>query len=135
MAQPMRGGPVADRDSAPFWAALGRHELVAQCCGACRAYRCPPLPACHVCGAATFTWERLDGAGTVYSAIIVRHPIGSLTAAELPVAFATIEFAHGCRLVARVLGNAAVELGAPVQADFVHHEAWTELVVRPGGGS
>lgn len=132
---PARGGPTPDQDSAPFWDALRRREIVMQRCGSCEAYRCPPLPSCYVCGSVRFDWETADGAGVVYSWITVRQPLGNLTAAELPVVFATVEFAHGCRLVTRYLGGERAEIGAPVVADFVHHDTWTELVVRPVEGA
>jgi uncharacterized OB-fold protein len=130
-----RRGPTPDQDSAPFWSALDEHRIVMQHCGSCGTYRCPPLPACHVCGATEFTWEDADDAGVVYSWIGVRHPVGGLSADELPVVFATVEFAHGARLVTRYLGGERATIGEPVLADFVAHDTWTELVVRPVGGT
>jgi uncharacterized protein len=130
-----RRGPTPDQDSAPYWAALAERRIVMQHCDSCGTYRCPPLPACHVCGATGFTWEDAEGTAEVYSWITVHRPVGGLTAAELPVVFATVEFAHGCRVVTRYLGGDRATIGEPVQADFVPHDTWTELVVRPVGGT
>ncbi len=125
-----RKGPVPDHDSAPFWAALEDRRIVMQHCRSCGSYRCPPLPACQVCGAGEFDWEDADGSGVVYSWITVHRPVGNLVADELPVTFATVEFEHGCRLVTRYLGPDPIRIGAAVQSDYVPHEGWTELVVR-----
>lgn len=128
-------GPTIDQDSAPFWAALRRKEIVFQQCESCGTYRCPPLPSCHVCGSTGYDWETAEGTGVVYSWIAVHQPLGNLAAADVPVVFATVEFAHGCRLVTRYLGGQPVLIGEPVRADFVDHGTWTELVVRPDGGT
>jgi uncharacterized protein len=132
---PARPGPVIDRDSRPFWEGLARGDIVVQHCASCSAYRCPPLSACHVCGSTRFDWETIDGVGSVYSWIRVQHPVGSLVADELPVVFATVDFAHGIRLVARVLEADGIAIGMRVQADFAAHDSWTELVARIAGGA
>jgi uncharacterized protein len=130
-ARDLRSPPVPDQDSAPYWDALNRHEIVMQHCQSCGAYRCPPLPACHICGSIRFGWEQAGNDGVVYSWITVRHPVGTLDAGELPATFATVDFGHGCRLVTRYFGSTPVRIGAPVCADFLSHGEWTELVVRP----
>jgi hypothetical protein len=126
-----RSVPVSDQDSAPYWEALSRHEILMQQCESCGARRCPPLPACHVCGSTQFAWERAARGGVVYSWITVRQAVGTLDISELPATFTTVDFGHGARLVTRYLGGAAVEIGAAVRADFIRHGEWTELVVRP----
>lgn len=59
--------PASDRDSAPWWAALSRHELKAQQCDECGRLRLPPRELCNACGAPAWTWVSARGTGTVVS--------------------------------------------------------------------
>jgi uncharacterized protein len=61
---------VPDRDSAPWWERLARHEFAVQRCASCDTLRFPPrafCPACHREGA---HWEAIEPAGTVESWIV-----------------------------------------------------------------
>src|SRR5512132_1768111 len=60
-------GPVPDRDSRPWWEALGRHELVLQRCDDCQRLRWPPRAMCGVCGSFAWSWIRSAGRGSVVS--------------------------------------------------------------------
>jgi uncharacterized OB-fold protein len=63
----------------------------------------------------------------VYSWIVVRVPVGTLTAADLPCTLATVELDEGARVVGRILGPWAGAFDVAVTARFVDHETWTEL--------
>lgn len=65
--------PHPDRDSAPWWEALARHELVFQRCARCRAWRFPPRAVCNRCGSFDFGWEAASGDGTVASWVVNHH--------------------------------------------------------------
>jgi len=65
--------PHADRDSAPWWEALTRHELLMPRCAQCRAWRFPPRAICNRCGSFDHAWEPLSGSGTVASWIVNHH--------------------------------------------------------------
>jgi len=68
-----RPRPAVERDSAPWWAALARHELVLQRCAACATWRWPPREMCNRCGALSWAWEPASGWGTIASWIVNRH--------------------------------------------------------------
>jgi uncharacterized OB-fold protein len=108
--------------------------ILLQQCTTCGAHRCPPLPACPACGATGARWHSVGGDGVVYSWIVVRRPVGTVTAEELPITFATVEIDHGCRLVGRLLDADGARIGAAVSAAFVDHGDWTELAFRSTGG-
>jgi uncharacterized OB-fold protein len=57
--------PAPDPDTQPFWDACRAHELRAQRCAGCGAYRWPPQAVCPECYSWDFTWERLAETGTV----------------------------------------------------------------------
>jgi uncharacterized OB-fold protein len=75
--------PELDADSAPFWQAAVRGELVVQRCSDCSSRRNPPRPMCPVCGSLAFGWDQLSGRGRVWS-FVVPHP--PLLPAFMPVA-------------------------------------------------
>jgi uncharacterized protein len=68
-----RALPAMDRDSRPWWEALGRHELQLQRCAACRSWRWPPRAMCNRCGSFEGAWQRASGRGTVASWVVTHH--------------------------------------------------------------
>jgi len=69
----MRPLPHPDRDSAPWWEALGRHELLLQRCDACGVCRWPPRAICNRCWSLEWAWIAASGRATVASWIVNRH--------------------------------------------------------------
>jgi uncharacterized OB-fold protein len=65
--------PQADAETAAFWDAARRHELVVQRCEACEKLRFPPSPNCIRCSSERFTWHRVSGTGTIFSFVVVHH--------------------------------------------------------------
>jgi uncharacterized OB-fold protein len=69
--------PTPDRDSAPWWDALGHHELTLQRCDDCGALRWPPRELCNRCGSLNWQWVPATGRGTVASWIVNHHSFGA----------------------------------------------------------
>jgi uncharacterized OB-fold protein len=67
---------LADRDSLPWWEALGHHRLTVQRCDECGALRWPPRELCNRCGSLAWQWVRATGRGTVASWIVNHHSFG-----------------------------------------------------------
>lgn len=65
--------PFPDRDSAPWWAAVARHEMVHQRCDDCGTWRWPPRALCSACGSLAWSWQPVSGLGTVVSCIRTHH--------------------------------------------------------------
>ena len=127
-----RPGPTPDEDSAFFWHGLREHEVLLQKCLACSEERFPPMPGCPNCASPEFAVVPADGAGRVYSWIVVHQPLGTFDEADLPATIATVELTEGCRLLGHLRGGrAAIDL--PIRFDFVDHDDWTELVFIPAG--
>jgi hypothetical protein len=124
-------GPTVDDDSAAYWAALREHRIELQKCGECGEIRFPPMPGCPNCGSGDVELVTATGRGQVYSWIVVHRPLGSITEADVPCTIATVELDEGCRVLARLTGQAGV--GLPVTAVYVDHEDWTELAFVAGG--
>ncbi|HEX3335225.1 MAG TPA: OB-fold domain-containing protein [Jatrophihabitans sp.] len=126
-AAPARRGPTPDEDSEPYWRALAEHRLICQLCLTCGEQRTPPMPSCPNCGSTAAQWQDCSGHGRVYSWILVRVPVGNLTADDVPCVIATIELAGGARLVGRILDRAEVDIDLAVRPHFIDHGEWTEL--------
>jgi uncharacterized protein len=69
--------PMPDRDSAPWWEALGHHELTLQRCDECATLRWPPRELCNRCGSLNWQWVPATQQGTVASWIVNHHSFGA----------------------------------------------------------
>jgi uncharacterized OB-fold protein len=130
-----RRGPVSDEDSAPFWAALARHELVVQRCSSCGRTRVARMPGCPRCGATESVDVVASGRGLIYSWIVVRRPIGTIAPDEIPCTIVTVDLEEGCRIVGQLVDGGVPQFDGPVEAAFVDRDGWTELVFTSSGGS
>lgn len=128
-----RSGPVQDEDSQPFWDGLARHELTILRCRACgRTRAAPRIPACPRCGADAADEDRATGRGAIYSWIVVRHPIGTITEDETPCTIVTVDLDEDCRMVGRLV-DGTPDFERPVHARFMDHDGWTELAFTAEG--
>ncbi len=64
---PQRPEPVMTPDSAFFWEAVTRGELLIKQCSVCLKLWHPPRPMCPECHAIAMVPVRMSGRGTVYS--------------------------------------------------------------------
>jgi uncharacterized OB-fold protein len=113
--------PVPDPDSAPFWDGCREGRLMIQHCEACGQDQFPPGNVCSHCGARAIGWRQASGAGTVFSWIVVRHPVPKpVYADEVPYVVALVELAEGVRMPSNIIGCApeAVTAGMPVKVVF-----------------
>jgi len=95
--------PVTDPDSRPYWEYLKNKELRLQKCQVCGRLRFPPGPGCPYCGAPGGEWTPLSGRGTVYSWIVVHHPVDPRLKEDVPYTVALVELEEGPRVVARII--------------------------------
>ncbi len=117
----LRPLPGPDPVSQPFWDGCARHELLLQRCAGCGKHRFPPGPVCTDCGGAEVDWVPVSGRGTVYSWIVVHHPVPRESfEGEVPYVVALIALAEGVRMASNVVGCPpdAVRAGMAVQVVF-----------------
>ena len=112
--------PETDLESEPYWASLKEHDAKLQKCGNCDRFRFPPLPSCPYCGVAGGEWAQISGKGTVYSWIVVHHPIDPRLIPELPFVVALIDLQEGSRVAARLTNVELdkIKVDLPVQAVY-----------------
>ncbi|MCD0453632.1 OB-fold domain-containing protein [Actinocorallia sp. API 0066] len=75
-----------DRDSAPWWAAVDRGELLLQRCASCGVPRFPARALCNRCRSRETAWVPARGTGRVYSWIVNHQRF----LPDLPVPYAVV---------------------------------------------
>ncbi len=118
MQEVPRPFPQPDRDTAPFWEAQNRHELVFQRCANCAHVRYPVGPLCPECLSFDFEWITSTGGGVVYSYTVVHHQ--THPAFPAPYTVLLVEMEEGPRIVAQLRApeGARVEIGTPVRIEW-----------------
>lgn len=117
-AKPM---PVPDADSRRFWDGCREHRLQIERCADCKTPRFPPAGVCPHCRSSRSEWITASGRGTVFSWIVVRHPVPKdVYAGEVPYVVALVELEEGVRMPTNIVGCApdAVRAGMPVEIVF-----------------
>ncbi len=119
--------PRADGLDAPYWDAARRGELSIQRCGACRTWQWGPEWICHECLSFDMRWEKIAGAGVIYSWERPWHPVHPALKGHGPYIVVLVELpaAGKVRMVGNLLGDPAqsVRIGANVEARFEAHDA------------
>ena len=112
--------PVADIDSAPFWAGLRRHELAILRCDECRTFVHPPQASCPKCLSLDLTAEAVSGRGSVYSFTVVNREFAPGIKPPYVAALVDLVEQDGLRLVTNLvhLTIADVRIGMPVRVVF-----------------
>jgi uncharacterized OB-fold protein len=94
------GSLIPDHESAEFWQAVERGAFVLQQCGTCGRRQYPPLPRCRFCHSAELSWQDAEPVGSLYSWIVVRHPLVERHRDRVPFAVGLVEIEPGVRVVA-----------------------------------
>ena len=135
----LRGMPLPkpDLDTQAFWDGCTEERFLLPRCGACGAFRWPPGPMCPECRATETEWVQASGRGSVYSWVVVTHPVAEQLVDQVPYVVGLIELEEGVRVVGNVAGcpPEAVEAGLPVELYFTQVEdvRLPNFRVRQGG--
>ena len=101
-----------DRDTAGFWEAARRHELVVRACDHCGTVLHLPRAYCHTCGSWDGHWQVVTGHGHLYSWTTVEHQVHPAYPVPYTIVLVELDDAAGdaaCRLAS---GRAAPRGGA-----------------------
>lgn len=131
-----RPDPIQRIDTAFFWEACERGELVAQKCPSCEVLWHPPRPMCPTCHTTDKEVQKLSGKGTVMSWVRQERP-AAFFFPESPIAV-LVELEEGIRLVSNVVGVEAEDMtfGLKVQVDFEKTQGGKSVpVFRPAEDS
>lgn len=120
--------PTITLETAPFWEAAGKGQLVLPRCDSCSTVIWYPRLFCPACGSNEISWIDSAGTGTVYSFTIVRKGQGPFAAAA-PYVLAYVELDEGPRVMTNVVGcdPADVSVGQRVSVVFAPTDNGTAL--------
>lgn len=130
-----------DHENRAYFASLAGGELRLQRCAADGLLRYPPGTRCPFCGGAGFTWEQVEGRGTVYTYSEVHHAIQPAFAPHVPYMILMVELdvqqgAPDPQDGIRIVGNLATPEGDMAPPDLVARVgigSRVRLVARPAG--
>ncbi|MFD0686480.1 Zn-ribbon domain-containing OB-fold protein [Actinomadura fibrosa] len=127
--------PEVDRDSAPWWEAVRRHELTVQRCGGCGTLRFPARAVCNRCRSRSWEWTPVSGRARVYS-WVVNHQVFMRSMAErvpFPVLLVRLDEGDDLLMYGNLVEGDVAELrvGLPVEAVFVDDGDQTLVNWRP----
>ena len=106
-------------ETAGFWQAVRRHELVLKWCAGCGKCFHPKRIVCTDCGSPDLTWRRASGRGTVYSFSEVHRAPSSDFAGSVPYTVGLVALEEGVHLFTRFVAEPGpVAIGAPARVDF-----------------
>ena len=114
----MRPDPIQRIDTAFFWEACERGQLVAQKCPTCDVLWHPPRPICPTCHSTEKTIEKLSGKGKLLSWVRQVKP-GAFGFPVSPVS-SLVELDEGVRLVSNLEGTEVndIRVGMAVKVEF-----------------
>ena len=102
--------PVANPETAAFWEAAARGELLIKKCLACGEVHFYPRALCPFCFSDRTEWQAVSGRGTIYSFSIMRR-----AAAPYVIAYVTLD--EGVSLMTNIVDCdfAAIRIGQKVR--------------------
>ena len=112
--------PVPDSESTPFWDGMREGKLMLQRCTSSGEFLFPPVTFCPG-SLERPEWSQASGRGTVFSWIVVRHPVPrDLYADDVPYVVALIDLEEGCRMTGNLVDCVPedVKAGMPVTLGF-----------------
>lgn len=129
--------PVLDHLSTPFWEGCKAHELRLQHCMDCGTVRYPPGPVCTECRSSNTDMIVSAGKASVYSWIVVRHPIpAEIYASEVPYVVAFVDLDEGPRMVTNIVGCDPETITGDMRVELVFKDVTDEISLpqfRPVG--
>lgn len=136
MSQALRPRPAINRDNEFFFTSLHDGDLTVQQCGGCQELHHPPVPMCPQCHSLDSSPAVMSGRGTVFSYVVMHHPI--VPPFEPGYVVAIVELAEGPRIVMNLEGiesdDVAIGMAVLVTAERMDDDLVLP-VARPEGGT
>lgn len=119
--------PEPDQQTAPFWAAAGRHVLTLARCARCAALTLPPDATCPHCWTSDpdFEFVPVTGRGTVRSWTVVRQAFLAGFDDDLPFVLVDVELGDEPRV--RMIGRLLDGVTAPLKVGDTVEVAFEDL--------
>lgn len=107
--------PPVTPETAPYWEAAARGQLLLKYCEACGAVHHYPRSLCPRCGSDRTSWKTSSGRGEVYAVSVTRR------GTPVPYAMAYVRLEDGVTLMSNIVDCDldAIRIGDLVEAVFV----------------
>ncbi|MEP9360422.1 Zn-ribbon domain-containing OB-fold protein [Sphingomonas sp. KR3-1] len=129
--------PVPDSESTPFWDGMREGRLMLQRCASSGEFLFPPVTFCPG-SLERPEWAQASGKGTVFSWIVVRHPVPrDIYADEVPYVVAIVALDEGCRMTGNLIGIAPEDVRAGMPVEIAFNRVTPEITLpafRPSEG-
>ena len=122
--------PELAPETAEFFRACLRGELLIEECTACGARQHYPRGQCIRCGGET-RWKRARGEGTVHTFTVIHFNVQEPFVSQTPYVVAMIDLPEGVRMLTNIVGCSpeAVQIGMPVRVAFAALKADPAIVI------
>lgn len=109
---------LSDHDSAGFFEAAARGELVVKKCRDCGAIVHLPIAVCDNCHSWNTEWQPVGLSGTLYSYTRVTRQMHPAFPVPYVIVLVSVDDAPAARYAGRIDGDPALEIGMPMTAYF-----------------
>ena len=122
--------PPISAETAPYWEACKRGELLLQGCDSCANVQFYPRALCSACLGLELSWIVASGHGRIASFSVVRRAVSRAYADEAPYTIVLVDLAEGPRMMSSLVDAEpeSVRIGLPVAVVF---EDWSEEIAMP----
>lgn len=120
-----RPRPADDPDTAGFFEAAGRGELVICVCQSCDAVLHLPRGYCHHCGSSEVGWRQVSGEAHLYSWTTVVRPVLPSFPVPYTVVLVELDDAPGVRLIGNLPGEPELHPDMPMHVYFEERDGVT----------
>jgi uncharacterized OB-fold protein len=112
--------PIANAETAAFWAGCNEGRLLLQRCGSCDARQFYPRLLCTRCGSRELEWQAASGAATIRTFTIIRRAVSEAFESDVPYVVALVALAEGPTLMSNIVDcdPEALFIGQPVTLTF-----------------
>ena len=97
--------PIPTTDTAAYWAACNRDELLYQRCNGCGHVQFYPRRSCTECQGEELSWLQSARRGTIHSFTIVQRPANRAFDGDVPFVIALVDLDEGFRMMMNVIGE------------------------------
>jgi uncharacterized protein len=106
-----------DRDTAGFWEAARRKQLVVRVCDSCQAVLHLPRAYCYHCGSWEGSWQPVSGTGRLHSWTTVEHQVHPAYPVPYTVVLVQLDDAPA-RLIGYLSGAPHLTKDQPMRVSF-----------------
>lgn len=107
-----------DRDTAGFFEAARRGELVVRACASCGAFLHLPRAYCRTCGSFDGHWQVVSGRGRLHSWTVVEHQVHPAYSTPYTIVLVDVDEAPGVRYVGSIPGRPDLVDGMAMRVRF-----------------